>query len=447
MRVALLGDVPDVASWMRSLGARGADVVQVRDEKELLGLRPNWGILFGPHEQAAAQLARMALAPEAPPLAVLVSRADGLHPQTRLLQALAGAKREWEGTFDALTDPLAVLGPAGNLVRVNRAFASMLGRAWNDLLGRMYTDFLQPLPKGSPDPITASLAARTGRTQEVELADIRGRWLLTTAPLESHEGPPGLVVILKEVTALKEQQERLLLAARLRDVGRLAGGVAHEINTPLASISLRAESLLKLAEDPRLQEVEGLSKLPRYLKTIVDETQRCKRIVAALLEFSRSGPSALREVNMNEVAQRTVDLLSHDMKRKQLRLELRLQPALPAVLGDESRLSQALLALTVNAMEAGRAGGRVELATAADEDGIVVTVSDDGVGIPPENLEKVFTPFFTTKPPAQATGLGLAVVHGVVGSHGGSVHIESEAGRGTKVRVWLPLPDRPVNAR
>jgi two-component system NtrC family sensor kinase len=255
----------------------------------------------------------------------------------------------------------------------------------------------------------------------------------------------GLVATLKEVTELKEQQRLLEQASRLADVGQLAAGVAHEINTPLASIALRAESLLAAAADPGLAGLPAFRNFPRYLKTIDEEVYRCKKIIGALLEFSRSRKPEVRDADLNALAETAAELVRHPMRLKQVELKLDLDPALPDVRADDGQLRQVLLALLLNALDATAAGGHVRLATRGGPEAVALTVEDDGAGIPPELLDKVFTPFFTTKPVGRGTGLGLAICHGIVEAHGGEIRIESEPGRGT--RVGVTLPRRPPAGR
>jgi signal transduction histidine kinase len=250
--------------------------------------------------------------------------------------------------------------------------------------------------------------------------------------------------LLKDMTGHKQEQERLQRGARLADIGQLAAGVAHEINTPLASIALRAESLLKAAEDPRLQAVDSFKNFPRYLKTIDEETFRCKRIIGALLEFSAQRKPETRQVDLNALASRAADLIGHQMKLKRVELSLRLEPALAELAADDGQLRQVLIALLMNALDASQPGGHVEVATRRSGRDVVLTVSDDGAGIPEEIRAQIFNPFFTTKAAGKGTGLGLAICHGIVASHGGRIEVESEAGRGTRVHVTLPA--RPSGA-
>jgi signal transduction histidine kinase len=241
------------------------------------------------------------------------------------------------------------------------------------------------------------------------------------------------------VSELKENQERLLQAVRLADVGQLAAGVAHEINTPLASMALRAESLLQSAQDPRLLAIESFKNFPRYLKTIDEEVFRCKKIIGALLEFSRSRKPEVRITDLNALAERATELVDHQMRLKQVTLSLLLEPNLRRIEADDGQIRQVLIALLMNALDATSAGGHVVVETREDsEQSVSLSVTDDGAGIPTENLPKIFSPFFTTKPIGQGTGLGLAVCHGIVAAHGGEMRVESEVGRGTRFAMILP---------
>jgi signal transduction histidine kinase len=230
----------------------------------------------------------------------------------------------------------------------------------------------------------------------------------------------------------------MALAARLADIGQLAAGVAHEINTPLASIALRAESLLKSAEDPELQALGAFRNFPRYLKTIDEEIFRCKKIISALLDFSRARRPEVRDTDLNALVERATDLVRHQMKLKRVNLDVALDAGLPPIAVDDGQLRQAIIALLMNALDATPSGGRIEVTTQREGESVILTVADTGAGIAPEHLDKIFNPFFTTKPVGQGTGLGLAITHGIVTSHGGEVRVTSEVDHGTRLSLVLP---------
>jgi two-component system, NtrC family, sensor kinase len=437
LQVALLGHSPETDEWAAILSGRGHRVARLEGPHDLSTNAAELLLVMVPSPgDAGTALRDLAEAPAPTALALL---AGDPHPLTRLVRAFLQAKRDWEGAFDAVVDPVAIVDGCGTLRRANLGLARELGVSIRDLVGRDLAELLGAAQ--GEDPIGPSLGDGVTRTAEVRYASLPGLHLVTTHPLDDDSGARGLVVIFKDVSDQREQQERLQQASRLADVGQLAAGVAHEINTPLASIALRAEALLRHVDDPGLGAQPAFEKFPRYLRAIDEEIFRCKKIIGALLDFSRSRPPEVRSTDLNALCENAADLLGHQMRLKQVRLDLRLEPGLARLQADEGQLRQVLVALLMNALDASRASGTVRVETTREADGLRLVVADDGEGISPEDLDKVFTPFFTTKPPGRGTGLGLAVCHGVVTAHGGRIELESERGRGTRVSVLLPVSE------
>jgi signal transduction histidine kinase len=444
--VALLGedlDPDELAAMLPS----GTGVERVADIQELLRSDPDVALVSIRPDELATIAAALAAHPDHPPLTILLGQAKRPHPQLGVMDAIVQAKREWEGAFDALTDPVVILDENGGVRRANLSFAEALRRPIAQTLGSHYGELLGEPLAGRTDPIASCLNDGIPQTQETQYVSLPGLRLVTTAPLPQRANSNrGLVVILKDISQLKEQQEQLFQTSRLADVGLLSAGVAHEINTPLASIGLRAESLLKHVQDPRLVAIDAFKNFPRYLETIKTEIFRCKKIIAALLEFSRSRKREVRELDVNSLAEKAGDLLGHQMKIKQVVFELKLESRLPCIQADEGQISQALIVLLMNALDATPPRGHVTLETAKEGGGTVrITVADEGTGIPPENMDRIFNPFFTTKPTGKGTGLGLAICHGVVSSHGGEIRVESEVDRGSRFSLLLPVSG-PQNA-
>jgi PAS domain S-box-containing protein len=441
--VAILGLSEDASKWIGALAGKGADVSAVRSPEDLFAEGVDLGVAFL-DPAAAVDLLRSAPARPVPPLALLVGDAPADHPHARFLHVLFEGKQDWERTFDAIVDPLFLLDEKGAVVRANREFARAVGRPVEQVGGTHYTQLLGapvgPDPASS-DPIAETLADGKPRNVEMRYAGLSAVHEVTTSPLLDDRGAAqGVVVTLKDVSPRRDQQERFLRSARLADIGQLAAGVAHEINTPLASIALRAESLLKASSDPRLLAIESFKNFPRYLKTIDEEIFRCKRIIGSLLDFSRARKPEVKDCDLNALAERAAELVGHQMKLKQVTISLKLDPTLPRVPADEGQLRQALLAHLMNALDATPSGGRVEIETRRESaDAVALTVADSGVGIARENLDKIFSPFFTTKPVGQGTGLGLAICHGIVSSHGGEIQVESEVDKGTRLSLVLPM--------
>jgi signal transduction histidine kinase len=440
LRVGILGLGAQLGDWVSGLGGRNMDVVPVDSVQALLRSDVGLAVVFVAPQEAAQVAGTIAGEPKAPPTAMIFGPESQQHPHIRFIRNLLDAKNEWERTFDAIVDPVALLDRTGTVRRANLGLARVLDRPMRDLLGQPYAELLGAPGPGQRDPIAASLADGTARTEEARYARLPGVQQVTVSPHRDAAGAlQELVVILKDVNDIKEQQERLRQSARLADVGQLAAGMAHEINTPLASIALRAESLLRSAKDERLQAIDSFKNFPRYLETIGEEIFRCKKIIGALLEFSRARAPEKRLTDLNALAEKAAELVGHQMKLKQLTISLRLQPQLPPIYADDGQLRQVLIALLMNALDATPAGGHVELETRRDGGMVVLTVADDGTGIPPEHLEKIFSPFFTTKPVGQGTGLGLAICHGIVTSHGGEIQVDTEVGRGTRMSLALPV--------
>src|SRR5258708_26680708 len=197
----------------------------------------------------------------------------------------------------------------------------------SEIISSPYRQILGEPRPGFPDPIALSLADGRPRTEETRFTKLEGTLQVTTSPLLGEaDGRRGLVVILKDVSEFKENQERLLQAVRLADVGQLAAGVPHEINTPLASMAPRAESLPQNAQEPPLLAIHTFKNFPRYLKTIDEEVFRCKKIIGALLDFSRSRKPEVRTTDLNALAERATELVDHQMRLKQVTLSLPPEP-------------------------------------------------------------------------------------------------------------------------
>jgi signal transduction histidine kinase len=440
LRVAVYDRGGGQADALGDLARQPVDLVRTSSLQDLATSDADHVVAWLTPEEAVGLATSLARHPKAPPATILTGATEGEHPQTRLIKTLVGAKREWEATFDAILDPLAIVDTAGVVRRANLSFARAVGKDIREVVAQGYAALLGPPARGTADPIAASLADSQARTEEARYEALPSLQMVTVSPWRSEEGGlSGFVVQLMDLGPLKEQQQRLQQAARLADIGQLAAGVAHEINTPLASIALRAESLLRSAQDPALAALQAFHNFPRYLKTIEEETFRCKKIIRALLEFSSARKPETRPTDLNALAERAADLVGHQMKLKGVSLSLRLEPGLLAVSADDGQLRQVLLALLMNALDATSAGGHIAVETTrGPKGGAVLAVKDDGTGMAPEIRDKIFSPFFTTKLLGEGTGLGLAICHGIVTSHGGTIEVESEPGAGTRISVVLP---------
>jgi two-component system NtrC family sensor kinase len=230
---------------------------------------------------------------------------------------------------------------------------------------------------------------------------------------------------------LRETQDQLVVSEKLASLGKMAAGVAHEINNPLTSILINAHLLLeKPGLDPAVEE---------SLKLIADETTRCAGIVGGLLDFARQTPFHPAPTDINDLIERTLQLLERQASVRNVLIEKALDRSLPPIELDKNKLQQVFSNLALNACEAMPAGGTLAVASRLSRDGthIEISFSDTGTGIPKENLPRLFDPFFTTK--SFGTGLGLAVSYGIIRQRGGTILVRSEVGQGSEFTVRIPL--------
>ena len=236
---------------------------------------------------------------------------------------------------------------------------------------------------------------------------------------------------------MRRFNERLLQTEKLAAIGQLAAGIAHELNTPLASISGYAEELGEI--------VQGAGeKVVQYTGVIRSQTERCKAITQSLLNFARKSDIQIQAVDVNAVIREAIDYLRFKKRTTQLAIETDLGDV-PRVQADPGQLLQVFLSVLVNAADAIVDGGTITVRSRAPSStglgtgkDVVVTVVDTGSGIPEENLKKVFEPFFTTKAPGEGTGLGLSLSYGIVKQLGGTIDLKSRVGEGTEVTIALP---------
>ncbi|MBN1999066.1 histidine kinase [candidate division KSB1 bacterium] len=232
---------------------------------------------------------------------------------------------------------------------------------------------------------------------------------------------------------LEETQNQLIQNEKLASIGQLAAGVAHEVNNPLGSIMLYAHLVLKQMQpdDPKIGD----------LKFIMEESKRCQKIVSGLLNFARQGKLYIKACRIGDVIYRMIDALKKQQQFQNIRFIADLPPTLPELWLDKDQIYQVFLNLAMNAAEAMPSGGDIRITIRSDRQcgHVLITFADNGIGIPAENLTKLFTPFFTTKQIGSGTGLGLPIAYGIVKMHKGNIHVESKEGKGTVFTIELPI--------
>jgi signal transduction histidine kinase len=234
-------------------------------------------------------------------------------------------------------------------------------------------------------------------------------------------------------------QEQLRHADRLATIGQLAAGVAHELNEPLGS-SLGFAQLARKHPDLPAQVDEDLQRIEA-------SSLHAREVIRKLMLFARQAPPAKTLVNLNRVVEDGIFFLEARCAKMDIKLECLLAPDLPEIVADPAQINQVLINLVVNSIQAMPSGGDLTIRTEKIGNDVSLFISDTGIGMSRDVLQKIFDPFFTTKDVGEGTGLGLAVVHGIVISHGGLIKFDSEIGRGTKCEVKLPITDSNDDAK
>ena len=285
----------------------------------------------------------------------------------------------------------------------------------------------------------------TGQIQRIEHATAAANgemkhWLISKIPMwiDRSGEVSHVITIGEEITARVEANRAVARAEKLAAIGRLAAGVVHEINNPLATISACAEALESRVSEGEFKESKALDDLREYLGLIRSEAFRCKMITNGLLDFSRTRTTEHAFVNLADVISSATRLLSHQQRGENVQFQIETAEDLPPISGDAGQLQQAVIALATNAIDAMPEGGVLRIASRINGGSVLVEVSDTGVGIPPENVAKIFEPFFTTKEVGKGTGLGLAVCYGILTEHGGRLDVQSTVGVGTTFTISLP---------
>ncbi len=239
---------------------------------------------------------------------------------------------------------------------------------------------------------------------------------------------------------LKTAQEQVVRTEKLASLGKLSATIAHEINNPLAAVLTYIKLMMKLMVREKFtpSKMEDVS---RYLKTMETETARCGEIVKNLLAFSRQSTITIEPQDVEEIIDKTLMLINHDLEMKDIRLSKKIEPDLPKIECDFRQIEQAFLNLMSNASEAMPEGGTLTVTVGrSKKNGFVdIEFSDTGCGIPKKNLLKIFEPFYTTKEEGQGVGLGLSVVFGIITRHKGIIKVESKQGKGSVFKIRLPV--------
>jgi two-component system NtrC family sensor kinase len=363
----------------------------------------------------------------------------------RLYKQVSRAKDEWESTFMAVTDPIMLVDTDYNVLLHNGRLPAEMQSFWDQALGRK---------------CFAKLHGRTEPCQECPIQEVQRsgqpvyqRWQtesglvldLSYYPvLNENKEMSAVTIILKDVTEKIKMEGRLVQSAKLAALGEMAAGVAHELNSPMTVIigtaQLVARELLEAGQPERAEELDD----------IVNSGLRCKRIIQNLLTFSRQDQQPATEIDLNAETRLVLGMIKYQINRSQIAITERLAADLPRLIANGPQIQQVLTNFLINARDALAEverqdkviGVTTELRIKSGLRWAVLSVTDNGIGIPPENLAKIFTPFYTSKEATKGTGLGLSVSLGIAESHNGTIEVISTPGQGSTFSLFLPI-DQP----
>jgi two-component system NtrC family sensor kinase len=354
---------------------------------------------------------------------------------SRFFEMFRRGKEEWETTFDALTEGIAIVDREGRLRRVNRALARLVGIPEPSLIGKRLAELVFGGEDQQPDAIALALAGERPPVEIVQSNALRRTLRVTASPLSATtQEVATIVVLLEDVTEQRDMEALLIQNEKMAAVGQLVSGVAHELNNPLTSISGLSEFLMEPGHMPESHT--------EHMRVIHEQAERAGRIVQSLLTFARKGEPETAEVDVNQVVRRTLRLVEHEFTLHGISLTSELATGPVVIRGDQHEMQQVMLNLLTNAIHAltelpEDATRAIRVRTAFDQD-ITVSISDTGPGVPEDAVGRLFTPFFTTKEPGRGTGLGLSISYGIVKSHGGTIVYDPPSSGGAGFLITLP---------
>ena len=341
--------------------------------------------------------------------------------------------------ISSLTDGVAIFSTDGRILAANPALLAMLGLK-NDNPTNL--EALFPNTSELYHLATQALIGNPAQDEEIHHRASNGttRWLRVNTALLHGENTEvqGAMLTLVEISELKSTERQIWQIEKMSALGRLASSVAHEIGNPLGAIDIQ----LQLLQEDFASNDELADKVLRRLEIARTEMRRLDGIVQNFLRFSRPPALHLKQALPNDMLHHIRDLVAPEAREQGIDLSCDLDNALPIIEADENQLSQSLLNILINAFQAVESAGRVHFAARTEAGDVLIEISDDGQGIPSDDLERIFEFYYTTKD--QGTGLGLSIAQRVIHQHGGSLLVESREGEGTSIVIRLPgMSPRP----
>ena len=356
---------------------------------------------------------------------------------------LRNKTNELQAIFDSISDGIVVYDENGLIQHHNLISPQLFPKEISP--GKSCREIFHPETSSLPRECPVEKAFR-GERAETSLVSERNAHKtqyvdVTATPIRDALGEKNrALVFFRDISEKRLQEMHLIQTEKMSSIGVLATGIAHEINNPLTSVAGYAEALQRRFRDqPDLKDDFRLDVFPHYLEVIIRESYRCKGIIDHLLNFGRKSDGMAITVDMNEVLLEILELIRNQPGFRQIEVVTNLQRDLPPVLGDPSGLRQVCMNLLINAHQAIKGAGRVELMTGCANGALLsISIRDTGSGIDQSIIDRIWDPFFTTKEVGKGIGLGLALTYNIVKRHGGDIRVESRVGEGSLFTVMLP---------
>jgi two-component system, NtrC family, sensor kinase len=390
-------------------------------------------VSLGPPPEPSA--APVEAAPAGAPSPEILERAD-LRQLREILPTL----------IDSISDAVVVVDRERRLVAANRRYLEAFGVRRPELVGIECHEALAcredarvtGSPCGACDAIQTRRPGRLLRTRTGADGQPR-RWEVSFNPAVGDDGQVTHVVeVWRDTSERRQLESQLAHSERLAALGQLAAGVGHEINNPLASLLAGIESLQRWLGRREFGEA-GTADAAETLSLLEREARRCRETTDKLMLLAQQVQVAPTNMDLNVAVRDTLSLLNYQMRRQGVKAAEALNPDLPPIWARASGIRGVCMNLMMNAVQAMPQGGSLTVRTRREGQGVALEIEDTGHGIEAEHIDRIWDPFFTTKPVGQGTGLGLSITQRVVSRHGGRIHVESRPGAGAKFIVWLPI--------
>ncbi len=339
------------------------------------------------------------------------------------------SQKELQTILDAIDESIFVIDTDNVILRCNKCFSNFFNLHPKDMIGRKIFCFFTDESESILQFIEKAKESEQELFEEVSIK--QRNYFINSYPAKFLD-KKSFIFVIKDVTDVFLMKEKLYNSYKLTSLGRVVGGIAHEINNPLTGVIGYADMLLMIGKDENIQEI---------VRKIKMATETCKRVTESLLFFARQVPLSKGIVNINDILETVLILRGYNLRKLNIEVEKNFS-IMPYTLLDVQQIELAFLSLIMNAEEAIEekgTKGKITISTECRDNSIYVTIKDNGIGIEQKNIKFIFEPFFTTKDIHKNMGLGMSIVNSIIEEHGGEIGVESVYGEGTKFIIRIPI--------